>query len=61
MRAQKQFDINSKCFKKIYTQYQKNVIITGGCGLNVVFNYVLRKSLPSDINLYVDPLCGDIQ
>ena len=37
----------------------KNIIITGGCGLNVVFNYRLRKALPKDINLYIDPLCGD--
>ena len=37
----------------------KNIIITGGCGLNVVFNYRLKKALPKDVNLYIDPLCGD--
>jgi predicted NodU family carbamoyl transferase len=42
----------------MYTNH-KNIIITGGCGLNVVFNYRLRKALPKDINLYIDPLCGD--
>ena len=57
--AQKQFEkqmveILDKCITN-----QKNIIITGGCGLNVVFNYRLRKALPKDINLYIDPLCGD--
>ena len=37
----------------------KTVLITGGCGLNVVFNYRLKKALPKDVNLYIDPLCGD--
>jgi carbamoyltransferase len=57
--AQKQFEkqmveILDKCITN-----HKNIIITGGCGLNVVFNYRLRKALPKDINLYIDPLCGD--
>lgn len=34
----------------------KNIILTGGTGLNVVNNYKLLKN---KINLYVDPLCAD--
>ncbi len=37
----------------------KNLILSGGCALNCVANYKLLKSLPSDINLYVDPTCDD--
>ena len=57
--SQKQFELQIVNVLRRFIHNTKNVIITGGCGLNVVFNYVLRKSLPSDINLYVDPLCGD--
>ena len=48
------FDLISR-----YKDKYSNIILTGGCGLNVVFNYKLRKKLSNDINLYVDPLCGD--
>lgn len=37
----------------------KNVCLSGGYGLNCVANYKFRKSLPADVNLYVDPLCYD--
>jgi carbamoyltransferase len=36
----------------------KNVIITGGYGLNCVANNFYKKELPH-INLYVDPVCFD--
>tara|TARA_B110000305_G_C19354208_1_gene595889 strand:+ start:90 stop:1280 length:1191 start_codon:yes stop_codon:yes gene_type:complete len=36
-----------------------NLIITGGTALNVVSNYNLRKTLSRDINMFVEPLCGD--
>lgn len=36
----------------------KNVIITGGYGLNCVANYFYANNL-KDINLYVDPICFD--
>lgn len=36
-----------------------NLILTGGCALNVVANNFIRKNLPDNVNLYVDPLCGD--
>jgi carbamoyltransferase len=37
----------------------KNLVLTGGTALNVVANAYFRKHLPPDVNLYVDPLCGD--
>jgi carbamoyltransferase len=37
----------------------KNLVLTGGTALNVVANAYFRKQLPPDINLYVDPMCGD--
>lgn len=37
----------------------KNVILTGGVSLNIVANSFYRKNLPKDVNLYVEPLCGD--
>jgi carbamoyltransferase len=33
--------------------------LTGGVSLNIVANSYYRENLDSDINLYVDPLCGD--
>ena len=36
----------------------KNVVISGGYGLNCVANYHYLKKL-RDINLYVDPICFD--
>lgn len=36
----------------------KNVVISGGYGLNCVANYHYLKSL-KDINLYIDPICFD--
>lgn len=37
----------------------KNVTISGGYGFNVVANYYIRKNLPDDINLYVEPISND--
>jgi carbamoyltransferase len=37
----------------------KNLILTGGVSLNIVANSYYRENLDSDIDLYVDPLCGD--
>lgn len=36
----------------------KNVVISGGYGLNCVANYYYLKNL-RDINLYIDPICFD--
>jgi carbamoyltransferase len=57
--SQKQFEYQMIKVLNRYSKNTKNIIITGGCGLNVVFNYRLKKFLPKDINLYIDPLCGD--
>ena len=38
---------------------QKNVVIAGGFGLNCVGNYEYLKHLPSDINLYIEPIAHD--
>jgi carbamoyltransferase len=43
---------------KKYTHTIKNVVISGGYGLNCVSNYNLLKEIP-DINLHVDPNCFD--
>ncbi len=37
----------------------KNLILTGGCALNCVANYKLLKTLPEDINLFIEPLSSD--
>jgi carbamoyltransferase len=37
----------------------KNLILTGGVTLNIVANSFIKKNLSKEINLYVDPLCGD--
>jgi carbamoyltransferase len=36
-----------------------NLVISGGVGLNVCLNYYLRKHLPQNINIYVEPNCED--
>jgi len=38
---------------------RKNLILTGGVSLNVVANNFYKKNLPEDVNLYVEPTCGD--
>jgi carbamoyltransferase len=38
---------------------EKNVVIAGGFGLNCVGNYEYLKQLPSDINLYIEPIAHD--
>ena len=37
----------------------KNIVYCGGCALNCVANYKLLKSLPEDINLYIEPISAD--
>lgn len=37
----------------------KNLVITGGCALNVVGNYHFKQHLPADINMFAEPMCGD--
>jgi len=47
------------CKKALSLSDSKNLILTGGCALNCVANYKLLKSLPKDINLFVEPLSSD--
>lgn len=37
----------------------KNICLAGGFFLNCVANYYYRKNLPSDINLYIEPISSD--
>src|SRR5205085_9030922 len=37
----------------------KNVSITGGYGMNSIANYLYRKELGEDVELYIDPLADD--
>ena len=37
----------------------KNVCLSGGYFLNCVANYYIKKNLPEDINLYVEPISSD--
>lgn len=38
---------------------KKNICLSGGLFLNCVMNYKILDSLPSDINLYVEPISND--
>lgn len=37
----------------------KNIVLSGGCFLNCVVNYKLRKYLPDDVQLYAEPTAHD--
>lgn len=43
----------------ISTTKEKNICLTGGLFLNCVMNYKIRKALPKDINLYIEPISSD--
>lgn len=60
-RTQKDLELYGlKFIDNIVKKYNvKNLIITGGVGLNVVANNFYRKNIPSTVNLYVEPMCGD--
>ena len=46
--------------QKLLKKYScKNLILTGGVTLNIVANSYVRKNISKEIDLYVDPLCGD--
>ena len=47
------------CNEALSMGSSNNLVLSGGCALNCVANYKLLKSLPSNINLYVDPTCDD--
>lgn len=37
----------------------KNLVVSGGYALNCTANYFLKQNLPSDVNLYVEPISHD--
>jgi carbamoyltransferase len=45
--------------RMLTTSGKTNLILTGGVALNVVANNYYRKNLPENINMYVEPMCGD--
>ena len=47
------------CKRALSLSGSKNLVLTGGCALNCVANYKLLKSLPEDVNLYVEPISAD--
>jgi len=47
------------CHKALTISNCKNLVLSGGCALNCVANYKLLKSLPSDVNLFVEPISAD--
>ena len=49
----------STCERALSLSKSKNLILTGGCALNCVANYKLLKSLPNDVNLFIDPVSSD--
>jgi len=60
-RLQKDFEeyVLNFVLKSIELTGNKNIVWTGGCALNCVANFNLRKKLPKDVNLYVEPISGD--
>ena len=60
-RIQKDYEnyLIATCERALSKSSSKNLILTGGCALNCVANYKLLKSLPKDINLYVEPVSDD--
>ena len=61
-KAQQDFEeyVYHMILKTIDLTGKKNIVLSGGCFMNCVSNYKLIKRLPKDVNLYVDPLCGDV-
>jgi len=47
------------CKRALEMSNSRNLILSGGCALNCVANYKLLKSLPEDVNLYVEPVSDD--
>ena len=60
-RIQKDYEsyLIATCERALSKSRSKNLVLTGGCALNCVANYRLLKSLPKDINLYVEPVSDD--
>jgi carbamoyltransferase len=46
-------------YKAISTNLSKNLIISGGYGLNCVSNYTVLRTIEGQFDLFVDPVCFD--
>jgi carbamoyltransferase len=51
--------VAKEIIKKLEKTGEKNLCLSGGFFLNCVSNYHLLKKLPSDINIYVEPISTD--
>jgi len=55
--------VQKECLKLIKEAIKKencnNICLSGGFALNCVNNYFIKKNLPSNINLYIEPLSHD--
>ena len=60
-RIQKDYEdyLIATCERALSKSRSKNLVLSGGCALNCVANYKLLKSLPKDVNLYVEPVSDD--
>ena len=56
--VQKDWEDRAVELVKIASEKCNNIVLTGGCFLNVVVNYKLLKEFP-DLNFYVDPIAFD--
>ena len=59
VQTQSQAEMLTLIKKAIEKTGNKNVVISGGYGLNCVANYWYLDHLPSDVNLYVEPISND--
>jgi len=51
--------VKEKILRLISTTNQKNLCLSGGFFLNCVANYEYLKDLPTDINIYIEPISSD--
>ena len=51
--------VAEEIIKKLEQTKEKNLCLSGGFFLNCVSNYHLLKKLPSDINIYIEPISSD--
>ena len=59
LQQQTQAEIKSYILDMVEQTGCKNVCLSGGYFLNCVANYEFLKDLPSDINLYIEPISSD--
>ena len=51
--------VANEIIEKLKNSQEKNLCLSGGFFLNCVSNYHLLKKLPSDINIYIEPISSD--